>query len=108
MTMKKLPIVAQALAFASIAALLVGCKTTSGGEVTNTIPHDHRLRHPIAVREKDQVMTVFIGDRRAGLTPAQRADVGTLGASWRREATGGFIIEMPLGGANERSAASVS
>ena len=106
--MKKLPIVARGLAFASIAALLVGCKTTANNEVTNTVPHDYRLRHPIAVREKDQAMTVFIGDRRAGLTPAQRADVGALASSWRREATGGFIIEMPLGGANERSAASAA
>jgi pilus assembly protein CpaD len=106
--MKKLPIVARTVAFAGIAALLVGCKTTSDSEVTNSVPHDYRLRHPIAVREKDQAMTVFIGERRAGLTPVQRAEVGALAASWRREATGGFIIEMPLGGSNERSAASVS
>src|SRR6202011_4747884 len=78
----------------------------SGG--TGSIPHDYRTRHPIAVREADQTMTVFIGDRRGGLTPTQRAEVGALGASWRREATGGFVVEMPLGGANERSAASVS
>lgn len=107
--MQSLPIVARALAFASIAAMLVGCKTTAPErEVTNTIPHDYRMRHPIAVRQSDQTMTVFIGDRRGSLTPAQRADVGALAASWRREATGGFVVEMPLGGANERSAASVS
>src|SRR5262245_11742787 len=106
--MKKLPIVARTVAFAGIAALLVGRKTPSDSEVTNTVPHDYRLRHPIAVREKDQAMTVFVGDRRAGLTPVQRAEVGALAASWRREATGGFIIEMPLGGSNERSAASAS
>jgi pilus assembly protein CpaD len=108
MTMKSLPIVARALAFASIAAMLVGCKTTSEPEITNTIPHDFRARHPIAVREKDQTMTVFVGDRRGGLTPVQRAEVGALAASWRREATGGFIIEMPLGGSNERSATGVA
>jgi pilus assembly protein CpaD len=108
MTMKALPIVARALAFASIAAMLVGCKTTSEPDVTSTIPHDYRARHPVAVREKDQTMTVFVGDRRGGLTPVQRAEVGALASSWRREATGGFIIEMPLGGANERSAAGVA
>jgi len=106
--MKELPIVARALLFAGIAAALVGCKTMAESEVTNTIPHDYRQRHPIAVREGDQTMTVFIGDRRGGLTPVQRADVGTLASAWRREATGGFVVEMPLGGANERSAASVS
>jgi pilus assembly protein CpaD len=106
--MKKLPTVARALAFASIAAMLVGCKTASDSEVTNSIPHDYRMRHPIAVREADQTMTVFIGDRRGGLTPTQRAEVGALGSTWRRESTGGFVVAMPLGGANERSAASVS
>jgi pilus assembly protein CpaD len=108
MTMKALPIVARALACASIAAMLVGCKTTSEPEITNTIPHDYRMRHPIAVREKDQAMTVFVGDRRGGLTPVQRAEVGALASSWRREATGGFIIEMPLGGSNERTATGVA
>jgi len=106
--MKRLPTVARALAFASIAATLVGCKTTADSEATNSVPHDYRLRHPIAVREADQTMTVFIGGRRGGLTPTQRAEVGALAASWRREATGGFVVEMPLGAANERSAASVS
>lgn len=107
--MKRLPIVARALAFASVAALLAGCKTTSSApEVTNSVPHDYRLRHPIAVRQTDQTMTVFIGDRRGGLTPSQRAEVGALAGAWRREATGGFVVEMPLGGTNERAAGSVA
>ena len=67
--MKKLPIVARALAFASLAALLVGCKTTSTqSEITGSVPNDYRQRHPIAVREGKQTLTVFIGDRRGGLT----------------------------------------
>jgi pilus assembly protein CpaD len=106
--MKRLPIVARALAFASLAAMLAGCKTTSDAEVTASIPHDYRLRHPIAVREGKQTMTVFIGDRRGGLTPSQRGEVGALASGWRREATGGFIIEVPAGGANERAAMSAA
>jgi pilus assembly protein CpaD len=107
--MKKLPNLARALAFVSIAALMAGCKTTaSTEEVVASIPNDYRLRHPIAVREKAQTLTVFIGDRRGTLTPTQRAEVGALASSWRQEATGGLVIEMPLGGANERSAASAS
>ena len=43
-------------------------------------------------------MTVFIGDRRGGLTPAQRAEVGALAGGWRAEATGGIVIEVPVGG----------
>ena len=107
--MKKLPSFAQTLAFVSLAALLAGCKTTSNqGEITASVPSDYRLRHPIAVREKVQSMTVFIGDARGALTPTQRAEVGALASSWRHEATGGIVIEMPVGSPNERAAASAS
>ena len=106
--MKRLPIVARALAFASLAAMLAGCKTVAQSETTGGISHDYRLRHPIAVREGKQTLTVFIGDRRGGLTPLQRTEVAALASGWRREATGGFVIEIPVGGANERAAASVS
>ena len=70
--MKRLPIVARTLAFASVAALLAGCKTVAQSETTG-ISHDYRLRHPIAVREGKQTLTVFIGDRRSGLNASQRA-----------------------------------
>ena len=106
--MKKLPIVARALAFASLAAMLAGCKTSSQEEVTASIPSDYRLRHPIAVREGKQSLTVFIGDRRGGLTPLQRAEVTGMAPAWRREATGGLVIEVPVGGANERAAAGAA
>ena len=106
--MKKLTLVARALAFASVAAMLAGCKTVAQSETTDGISHDYRLRHPIAVREGKQTLTVFIGDRRGGLTPLQRTEVGALAAGWRREATGGFTVEVPVGGANERAATDAS
>jgi len=96
-----------ALAFAG-AALLGGCQTSSRVDVAQNMPDDYRLRHPIAVREKVQSLTVFIGDARGTLTPAQRADVGALASSWRQEATGGVVIEMPAGSPNEHAAASAS
>ena len=77
--MKKINYVARTLAFVSIAALIAGCKTPSTQEqVTGTIPNDYRLRHPIAVREKAQSLTVLVGDARGALTPSQRAEVGDL------------------------------
>lgn len=107
--MKRLPSLARALAFVSIAAVLVGCKTTSSAEdVTGGIPNDYRLRHPIAVREGKQTLTVFIGDRRGTLNPTQRAEVGQVAGSWRREATGGIVIEVPFGGSNEQAAMSAA
>jgi pilus assembly protein CpaD len=105
MPMKNRPRLAQALVFVSLAALLAGCKTTSNqGEITGSFPSDHRQRHPIAVREIPQTVTVFIGDRRGGLTATQRAEVGALVPAWRREATGGFVVEVPFGTSNERAA----
>jgi pilus assembly protein CpaD len=109
MIMKKLPHLAHALAFVSIAALLVGCQTTSSQpEITASVPSDYRLRHPIAVREKAQTLTVFVGDARGGLTATQRAEVSAVASSWRREATGGIIIEIPIGTPNERMAPGVA
>lgn len=107
--MKKSLTLARALAFVSVAALLAGCKTTSSQEdLTASIPNDYRQRHPIAVREKVQSLTVFIGDGRGTLTPTQRGEVGAIAARWRQEATGGIVIEMPVGAANERAATSAS
>jgi len=106
--MKKLNHVARALAFVSIAAVMAGCKTPSMQEQVTSVPNDYRLRHPIAVREKAQSLTVFVGDGRGTLTPAQRAEVGALASNWRQEGTGGIVIEMPVGAANERAAASAS
>jgi pilus assembly protein CpaD len=104
--MTKLPTVARAVAFIGLAAMLAGCKTTSttDADVTASVPNDYRLRHPIAVRESAQTLTVFIGDRRGGLTATQRTEVGAVASSWRREATGGIVIEVPSGTSNERAA----
>lgn len=103
--MTKLPSLARALAFASLAAMLAGCKTTGNADdITASIPADYRLRHPIAVREGVHTLNVFIGDNRGGLTPAQRAEVSALATSWRREASGGIVIEVPSGTSNARAA----
>ena len=105
--MKKTSHLARAAVLVSLTALMAGCKTTSSYEdYTASIPNDVRQRHPIVVREKAQTMTVFIGDRRGNLTPAQRAEVGALAGGWRAEASGGFIIEAPVGSPNERAATS--
>ncbi|MEJ0074959.1 MAG: CpaD family pilus assembly protein [Alphaproteobacteria bacterium] len=94
-----------ALAFAGT-ALLAGCQTQV--DMVQSIPDDYRQRHPIAVREKVQSTTVFIGDGRGTLTPTQRAEVGALASGWRNEGTGGIVIEMPVGSPNERAAASAT
>jgi pilus assembly protein CpaD len=99
--------VARVLVFAGAAAMLAGCNSATV-DVAQNMPSDYRQRHPIAVREKVQSLTVFIGDARGTLTPTQRAEVGALGSRWRREATGGVVIELPVGSPNERAAASAA
>lgn len=107
--MKRTSHLARAAVLVSLAALMAGCKTTASTEdITASIPNDVRQRHPIVVREKAQTMTVFIGERRGNLTPTQRAEVGSLASGWRAEASGGFIIDVPVGGPNERAASSAA
>ena len=103
--MIKLPSLARVLACVSLAAFTAGCKTTGNADdITASIPADYRLRHPIAVREGVHTLNVFIGDHRGGLTPAQRAEVTALATTWRREASGGVVIEVPSGTSNARAA----
>jgi pilus assembly protein CpaD len=69
------------------------------------VPNDYRLRHPIVIQEGDRTVELFIGRNRGGLTPSQRAEVTTFARSWKKEATGGLVIEVPAGAPNERAAA---
>jgi pilus assembly protein CpaD len=84
-------------------AWLAACKTT---ETTATVehPYDYRERHPITLQEGIQKVELFVGRRRAGLTPAQRTDVGIFGQNWHRDAGGGIEIRVPSGTGNEHAA----
>jgi pilus assembly protein CpaD len=94
---------ARAIAIVGLAALLAGCKAHQS--VTSTMPADYRQRHPIAVKEGTRSVELFIGDRRGSLDPTQQAEVASFAHTWRREATGGIIIDVPAGTPNERAAA---
>jgi pilus assembly protein CpaD len=94
-----------ALAFAG-AALVCGCNTDRPITGAPDVPYDYRLRHPISITEKDHTLKVFIGVNRDSLTPAQRAEVLAFAQSWRDEATGGVIIDVPVGTTNEQSSAA--
>jgi pilus assembly protein CpaD len=86
--------------------LVCGCQTDQQ-HMTGlpTTPFDYRDRHPITVTEADHTMQLFIGANRASLTPTQRAEVLAFAQSWRSEATGGVLIDLPTGTANEQAAA---
>ncbi|MGE3147777.1 MAG: CpaD family pilus assembly protein [Pseudorhodoplanes sp.] len=92
----------QILATTAIGLSLAGCYTKR--DTTGIIPNDYRQRHPIALKEGERTVDVFVGTNRGGLTPAQRADVLAFAQSWRKESTGGIVIDLPTGATNERAA----
>jgi pilus assembly protein CpaD len=68
-------------------------------------PYDYRQRHPITVTEADHTLQLFIGANRGSLTGSQRAEVLAFGQTWKTEATGGVLIDLPTGTVNEHSSA---
>jgi pilus assembly protein CpaD len=87
------------------AAFLCGCNTDQQITGAPTAPTDYRLRHPISITEKERTFQLFIGASRGSLTPAQRAELLAFAQSWKDEATGGVIIDLPVGSSNTRSTA---
>ena len=93
---------ARLAAAAGLAATLAGCYTAA--QNVEAVPNDYRQRHPITLQEGTRSVEVFVGNSRGGLAPAQRADVLALAHVWKREATGGLLIDVPAGTPNERAA----
>jgi pilus assembly protein CpaD len=97
--------VVRVLALAALSAVLAGCYGTAREVVAvNDTPRDYRQRHPIVIQEKDQTVELFIGNNRGELLPADRATVLAFAGTWKREASGGIVIEVPSATANERAA----
>jgi len=96
---------AKTMLLCAAAALLTACQhdpQITG--ITDPAPADYRQRHPIAIREGERTVELFIGRSRGSLSPAQRADVAAFAHAWRRESTGGIIIDVPAGTANAYAA----
>ncbi len=88
-------------------ALAVSACNTDQQLVTGVpdVPTDYRLRHPITIKEAARTLQLFVGSNRGELNPTQRAKVLAFAESWRNEATGGVIVDLPVGSSNERAAA---
>jgi pilus assembly protein CpaD len=95
------------LVLGTAATILAGCYTAQEA-ILDATPNDYRQRHPIVVREAPHTVTLFIGNRRGNLTASQRAEVLAFAQSWRREATGGILIDVPAGTSNAASATSAA
>jgi pilus assembly protein CpaD len=90
-------------AIAGCAAALAGCYAPQ--VVTGTVASDPRQRHPIVLKEGPRTVDLFIGDKRGTLTGAQRAHVLAFAREWRREATGGILLDVPTDTSNAAAAA---
>jgi len=88
---------ARGMLIAGFAAALAGCNTTTATDTTGGIPNDFRGRHPISMTEGKKTLVLFVGAGRGGLSPTQRAEVLAFAQNWKREATGGVIIDRPVG-----------
>lgn len=104
----------QALRLALIATgaiALGGCyaaREVPGDVVTGSVASDVRQRHPIVLKEGPRTVELFIGDKRGTLTGAQRAEILSFAHDWRREATGGILIDVPAGTSNAGAAANAA
>jgi pilus assembly protein CpaD len=81
---------------------LAGCKTTETAD-TVPYPYDYTQRHPITLQEGRRTVELFVSNRMAGLTPAQRSSVGAFAHNWHRDAAGGVEIRVPSGAGNDRA-----
>src|ERR1700692_2092207 len=89
-------IVVRAAAAAGCALFVGGCNTDQVA-TSPDVPTDYRLRHPITLQESNHTVELFIGSNRGELTPTQRAQVLSFGLGWKHEATGGIVVERPVG-----------
>ena len=93
---------ARILMAGGLAVTLAGCYTQR--EVKRYPPDDYRERHPIELKEGERTVELFLGRNRGGLSPAQRADVLAFAQSWKREATGGIVVDVPAGESTQLAA----
>lgn len=89
------------------ASTLVGCNTYRVQE-TLDVPNDYRKRHQIGLREGTRTVEVFIGQSRGSLNPTQRAEVLAFAQTWKRESTGGIVIDVPAGTPNQIAASQAA
>ena len=81
------------LAAAGLAAMLAGCYDAARLPKTTRTTIACVIRSPC--RKASTPSRSSSARNRGGLTPAQRADVLAFAQLWRREATGGIIVDVP-------------
>jgi pilus assembly protein CpaD len=98
-------LVLRAAIVAGCGLLACGCNTDQQVAGVPSVPTDVRMRHPITITEAPRTMQLFIGANRGALNPSQRAEVLEFAQTWKNEATGGVLIDLPTGTSNQYAAA---
>ncbi len=78
-----------ALALTLAGLALGGCNTTRQVDVTDSIPNDYRLRHPISIQEADRSPICSSAPHAAASKRSSRRRSCAFAQNWRNEATGG-------------------
>ncbi|HUD85655.1 MAG TPA: CpaD family pilus assembly protein [Xanthobacteraceae bacterium] len=100
--------VLRAAVVAGYGLLVCGCNTDQQIAGVPDVPTDVRMRHPITITEAPRTMQLFIGANRGALNPEQRAEVLAFSRTWKNEATGGVLIDLPTGTGNQYSSADAA
>ncbi len=98
-------LIVRAALVGACAIFLCACNTDNQVAAVPDVPTDYRLRHPITIGEADHTLEIFVGRNRGALNPTQRAEVAEFAHTWKREATGGVVVDLPVGTSNEHAAA---
>src|SRR5262245_166290 len=95
-------------AILSCATTLAGCYTAQRDVITGSVASDVRQRHPIVLKEDPRTVELFIGEKRGTLNGQQRAQVLAFAQEWRKEATGGILLDVPTASSNAAAAAQAA
>ena len=86
---------------AGCAFLICGCNTDQPQvAAVPDVPTDYRLRHPITISEADHASKSSSGPIAASSAATQRAEVLAFAQTWKHEATGGVVVDLPVGTSN--------
>jgi pilus assembly protein CpaD len=89
---------------AGFSLFVCACNTDQQIAGVPDVPTDYRQRHPITMSEADHTLEVSVGSNRGELNATQRAEVLAFAQTWKHEATGGVVVDLPVGTTNERAA----
>jgi pilus assembly protein CpaD len=92
---------------AGCALFVCACNTDQQVAGAPDVPFDYRLRHPITITETQHTLEIFVGSNRGELNPSERAELAEFAVNWKSEATGGVIVDLPVGSSNQRAAAEI-